>query len=250
MNTSKAGRAPPTGARQLRNIPPPSAASPRLADFIEWDVRNWSRALDFWSRHSAQDLSRCSALEIGCKNGGLSLWMASHGATVVCSDIAGPTEQAVRSHRAHGVAHLITYEPINATHIPYTERFDVVLFKSILGAVARLGDKDAQAKAIAEMHRALKRGGELLFAENLIASPLHAFLRRRYVRWPWRYVSISEMLEFLAPFSHVSWTAVGFTGAFGRGNVQRNILGALDRLLLDRITPERWKYIIIGVARK
>jgi nucleoside-diphosphate-sugar epimerase len=49
------------------------------ADFIEWDVRNWSVALDFWLAHTTQNFSTCSALELGSRNGGLSLWMGYKG---------------------------------------------------------------------------------------------------------------------------------------------------------------------------
>src|SRR5438093_11928226 len=95
-----------------------------LADFIEWDVRNWSAALDFWLAHTTQNLSTCSALELGSRNGGLSLWMAQQGARVLSSDVDRPTEAAVQLHRACGVSHLIQYEAIDATSIPYIRKFD------------------------------------------------------------------------------------------------------------------------------
>jgi SAM-dependent methyltransferase len=220
-----------------------------LSDFIEWDVPNWSAALEFWQTHSAQDLSRSTVLEIGCGGGGLSLWLALQGARVTCSDIHGPQEMAVKKHKARGVSQRINYEALNATDIPYTEKFDVIVFKSMLGGIAA---KESQAKAIREMHRALKKGGELFFAENLTASPAHQFLRRRFVKWGrvWRYVSIAEMQEFLSPFSSVSTRTLGFAGTFGRSEKQRNALGIFDRLVLNRLTPSRWRYILLGVAKK
>src|SRR5262245_36141258 len=109
-------------------------ARPDLRDFIEWDVGNWSVALDCWLRHTTQNISTCSALELGSRNGGLSLWMASQGARVLSSDVELPT-QASQLHKARGVSHLIQYESIDATSIPYTMQFDVILFKSMLGAI-------------------------------------------------------------------------------------------------------------------
>jgi SAM-dependent methyltransferase len=225
----------------------------QLQDIVEWDVRNWSTALDFWTHHSAHDLGSCTALELGSRNGGLSLWLALKGAHVVCSDVGGPTALALGKHRAAGVSHRITYESIDATDIGYDAAFDIVLFKSMLGAVGgQFGGRDAQATAVAEMYKALKPGGELLFAENLLASPIHRYLRRRYVSWAsrWRYVTVPEMLVLLAPFDSVRYRTIGFSGALGRTSVQRNLLGSLDRMLLDRIVPQQWRYIMIGVATK
>lgn len=223
-----------------------------LADFIEWDVRNWGVALNYWKTHSSQSLSGCSALEVGCDYGGLSLWLASEGARVTCSDVRGPKPEAITKHQASGLSHLFEYKSVDAMNIPYAEEFDVVLFKSILGNIGDPCTKETQSQAIGEMHKALKKGGELFFAENLSASPLHKFLRRKYVKWgtTWRYPSIAEMLEFLKPFSEVSYTTIGFAGTFGRSEKQREMLGGADRMLIDRVVPERWRYIIAGVARK
>jgi SAM-dependent methyltransferase len=134
--------------------------------------------LDFWLTHTTQNISTCSAVELGIRNGGLSLWLASQGARVLSSDVDLPTRTAIQLHKAHGVSHLIQYESIDATNIPYTMEFDVVLFKSMLGAVGRQGGKQLQTRAVNEIHRALKKGGELFFAENLIGSRVHQFFRK------------------------------------------------------------------------
>jgi hypothetical protein len=110
-----------------------------IAEFIEWDVRNWSAALNFWLGHTTQDISQCSALELGSLNGGLSLW---------------------------------------------------------------------------------------------------------------RYVFVAEMEEFLSPFSNVQYRTIGFSGAFGRSERQRKILGILDQTIFNYTIPNAWRYIMVGVARK
>jgi len=223
-----------------------------LQDFVEWDVRNWSVALDFWLANSTQRLAGCSALEIGGRNGGLSLWLALQGARVIYSDVNGPTEKAVLRHRASAVAHLIEYCVVDATDIPFSEQFDVIVFKSVLGGIGAHGGRESQARAIREMHKALKKGGELIFAENSVASPFHKALRRKYVRWgrKWRYVSVKDMEEFLSVFSQVRLFTIGFAGTFGRSETQRNWLGLIDRAFLERLVPIKWRYIIAGVARK
>lgn len=220
-----------------------------LLKYVEWDVRNWGIALDFWLAHSTKRLSECKVLEIGTNTGRLSLWLASKGAKVVCSDVNRVRKEAVELHQSSDLAHLIEHQTIDATSIPYAEEFDIVVFKSVIGAI---DTKEAQAKAVGEMHKALKKGGELFFAENLVASPMHMFLRRKMISWgeTWRYVTIEEMNEFLAPFSERKLRTIGFAGTFGRSEAQRNLLALGDRLIFERIVPESWKYIIAGVARK
>jgi SAM-dependent methyltransferase len=222
--------------------------SARIADFVEWDVRNWSGALDFWLAHTRQKLSNTLALELGSRNGGLSLWLALQGARVICSDICPPHPETIQLHKDHGVTHLIRYERVDATDIPYTEEFDVIVFKSVLGAIRA----ERQATAISDMHKALKTGGELFFAENLEGSPLHQSLRRRFVPWgtSWQYVSTASLEACLSAFSRVEHITMGFAGAFGRGEKQRDVLGMLDKLIFDRIVPATWRYIIAGVAVK
>ena len=227
-------------------------ATLKLGDVIEWDIPNWSVALSYWVRRTAHELSSIHALEIGARNGGLSLWAAWHGMHVVCTDLSGPSQDAIDKHQQYGVSQLVRYEQLNALDIPYSEAFDVVLFKSVLGGIGRGDHRENQRKAIHEIYKSLRQGGELWFAENLTASPVHQFLRRRYVEWgdKWRYVTIQDMKEFLSVFPAVEYTTVGFLGTLGRNSFQRLVLGTLDRMGVDRVVGESWRYIIIGIARK
>jgi SAM-dependent methyltransferase len=226
--------------------------SPSISDFLEWDVRNWAAALDFWLGHTRQTLRGASVLEIGSRNGGLSLWLALQGAKVCCSDIDFPNKSAMMQHEAFGVSEQIEYRSVDASDIQYANEFDIICFKSVLGGIGRIGGAETQAKAIEGMYRALKKHGELFFAENLTSSPLHRLTRRRFVKWGsvWRYVSIPEMQKLLSPFSSIEYDTAGFACAFGRNERQRNALGILDARILARIVPENWRYIMFGVARK
>jgi len=47
----------------------------------------------------------------------------------------------------------------------------------------------------------------------------------------------------------VRYITLGFLGAPGRNEQQRNVLGAIDRKL-DPVVPEGWRYVMIGIARK
>jgi len=221
-----------------------------LEDVVEWDVENWSRALRFWQRYAPRPGSTC--LEVGARRGGLSLWLALAGHRVICSDLEDNSAMASPIHRKYGVQDRIRYEAIDATAIPYENRFDAVAFKSVLGGVAWDGDALRQTAAVASMYRALKPGGVLLFAENLQGSALHRAARRRFVKWNsiWRYVTVREMLDYLAPFSSVEYRTTGFCGSFGRSPRLAALLGKVDGAVFDKITPPHWRYIMYGAAIK
>ncbi|HZZ72706.1 MAG TPA: class I SAM-dependent methyltransferase [Pirellulales bacterium] len=226
-------------------------STPALTEMIEWDVPNWSQALSYWLAQTQLSLAGSRALEIGCGNGGLSLWAATQGLSVLCTDIAQPPPAVIEKHQHYEVSAQIQYQQLNALDIPFAEAFDVVLFKSILGGVGRDNHPERQAQAIQQIYKALKPGGELWFAENLAASPLHRFSRRRWVRWgtAWRYVTIREMHDYLSVFREFRYKTVGFLGCFGRTAAQRTALGRIDRLV-DKVVPPSWRYVLIGVARK
>ena len=223
-----------------------------LNDIIEWDIVNWSSALKFWDYHSKPITEKSLVLEIGSRNGGLSLYAAFKGAKVICSDLHLPTMEAKSKHKKYGVSHLIKYKKIDATNIPYNSSFDKIIFKSVLGGIGCNERKDLQRKAINEMYKALKIGGQLIFAENLIGSPFHQFLRSKFIKWgnTWRYISLDEMNEFLLPFSDVKYYSCGFLGALGRTENQSKFFGLLDKSIFNNIVSNTWHYILIGVATK
>lgn len=221
-------------------------------NILDWDVTNWSATIKYWEANTRQDLSSITALEIGAWNGGLSLWLAKKGSHVVCTDINGPTNQAHEMHKAFGVSNLISYDSIDAVEMPYIQQFDVVMFKSVLGGIGHNDHPEKQLCAMTNIYNALKPGGELFFAENLVASPLHQFLRRNFMPWGknWRYVTIDEILGFTSKFQDVTYQTNGFWGAMGRSEKVRNILGKIDNKYFDSFVPEKWRYIITGIARK
>ncbi len=223
-----------------------------IHDIVEWDTANWGRALAFWRRHSRLNFGSVRALEIGCGNGGLSLWIALQGGECLCTDVGGPRPEAKAKHLHYGVSERIRYEALDATAMSFENEFDVVLFKSVLGGVGHHGRKDRQRLAMDAIFRALKPGGELLFAENLVASPIHQLLRKRCTSWGdyWCYLTMEEMAAYAAQYAEVEMMSAGCVGAFGRTEGQRRFLGALDRLFMERVVPGRWRYLAFGVARK
>ena len=219
------------------------------SDIVEWDIKNWSCAPEFWLANTQLNLSQCYALDLGSRNGGTSLFLALKGMTVVCSDLNEPSDKAKSLHKKYDVALRVSYAAINTMSIPYPDnRFDVVVFKSVLGALKTYPN---QAKMIQEIYRVLKPAGELWFAENLVASPLHTLARKLFIQWGnrWRYITPKEIIELCRPFKQFNSVSYGFLAAFGRTESQRKVLGRIDKTL-NGLIPSSWKYIIFGVARK
>ncbi|WP_316806373.1 class I SAM-dependent methyltransferase [Pedobacter agri] len=219
-------------------------------DLIGWDITNWFKAIPYWERHIKIETRDKVCLELGASNGGLSLWMARHFNTVICSDLKLPGAAALKIHSKYECKDRIRYEAVDATNIPYENYFDVVAFKSIVGGIAGFyGSNAYKAKTIKQIYRTLKPGGTLVFAENLKATRCHAFLRKHFGTKNWNYLHLDELKTVFSDFKQVQYTTVGFFGCLGRTEKQRNILGKIDSFI-ERFIPCSWHYIVIGVAKK
>lgn len=227
-----------------------SAPSDHLDLYFQWEVRTWSRAYPLWHQALKPLSGRGGhALALGERDGGLSLMLAEHGLLTVCSDLRGPTDRARMLHRTMGCAGSIDYETIDALSIPKPDAsFDVVVFKSMLGA---LGDPERQAQALREMHRVLKPGGVLLWAENLAGTRVHQWLRRRFVAWEhyWRYLRMPQDRSLFAPFDRMEVRTTGLLANLGRTERQRDVLALIDAAVCP-LTPPGWHTVGFGVAEK
>lgn len=220
-------------------------------DILQWDIKSWSKALIFWDKNVDWNQVQ-NGLELGAGQGGLSLWLAMKGKETICSDFKDVKNRAEKLYFQYNVNSLIKYQDIDARDIPYNNFFDIIVFKSILGAIGRNDNYQIQIQVFKEIYKALKPGGKLLFAENLIASPLHQSLRKRYMKWgkTWRYVSLTEIKIFLKEFSDYDVITSGFLGAMGRTEWHQNIFATIDTIVLNKVCPDRWKYIVYGIAKK
>ena len=74
-----------------------------LKKIIQWDVKSWSKALLFWEKRVDWDRVE-NGLELGGREGGLSLWLALKGKKVLCSDYAlDVKETAEKLHQEYQV---------------------------------------------------------------------------------------------------------------------------------------------------
>jgi ubiquinone/menaquinone biosynthesis C-methylase UbiE len=224
------------------------AMNPQLRrDIIQWDIKNWSKALPFWEPHLPSTEAR--VLTLGERHGGLTLWFAKAGFNVTSTDLEGVSDEAKALHQKHDVAALIKYQNADMLALPFADNsFDVIAFKSVLGA---LSSKENQQQAIDEIHRVLVPGGTLIFAENLIGTGFHNWIRKKFVKWStyWRYLHPKKDLDLFHKFDSAQHTTQGFFALFGRSESQRSFLAGIDAALQWMI-PKSKRYIMFGVAKK
>ena len=221
---------------------------PRLQEVLQWEVRSWARALPLWKRYLPAKRP-LRALGIGEREGGLCLWLACQGIDVVCSDLGPLPESTALLHARYGVTDRVEQAQADVTALDFPDgSFDVVVFKSVIGA---LGSKDAQVQALKEIHRVLRPGGVLLFAENLHGTSLHRWLRKRFVAWDhyWRYLDPVADRDLFQPFAKLDDGTTGLIANLGRTEGQRDLLARLDSVLAP-LVPSTQRTIWYGVAVK
>ena len=222
-----------------------------LKDVVQWDIRAWKKAIKYWD-NNVDWKNVENALELGSREGGLSLWMAQKGVSTVCSDYTNSEKSAAPLHKKYNVSSKITYQDIDATNIPYENHFDIIVFKSIIGGIGKDDNIEIQKKVFEEIYKALKPGGQLLFAENLTSTKLHQEMRYRFNKWGdyWRYISLSELKDFLKPFLSYKIKTTGVLGTFGRTEKQKEILTRIDEVFFNHVFPSKWHYIGFGITKK
>ena len=234
-------------------------------DIIGWDTVIWGQSLKFFDENiNFKNIK--NALELGSgNNGGYSLYFASKLIDTICSNPSGNFESAKKIHSKYGFSDKIKYEKIDALDIQYENKFDCISFKSVMGVLGdreeRFKNIDAQKKMITNISKALKKGGYLIFAENLKGSKFHQYIINKY-GWGkdytgWRYFSVNDYFDIVGgDFRLLNYKTTGVIGNFvSMKEVPfkesiKSILGTLDIFLLDKILKEDSRYVIFSVFQK
>src|SRR5688500_15705889 len=126
-----------------------------VEEIIQWDVKSWSQALEYWeSEGNWNEVKAC--LELGGREGGLSLWLALKNKKVICSDVCDLKNYAQKLHQKYHADSTIQYQDTDAIDIPYENHFDIIVFKSILGVIRKDNNKGQQVKVLEQIYKALK----------------------------------------------------------------------------------------------
>lgn len=226
-------------------------------DIIEWDVANWSTILHLWQPVIDKFPKNSRILAIGERNGGLSLWLALQGYSVVCTDRVAPSENARQLHQRYGVSHRITYRTIDIVTDSFVdEKYDIILFKSVLGGVkekyneAETRNENARKKAINNIYNMLNAGGCMLAAENMEGSKILYYLRARNGKQNgWHYFNADELKQLCCIFPSVQIQSFGIIPTLFSLSFINKIIHLLNVYFLAWL-PQSTHYIASVVATK
>ena len=119
----------------------------------------------------AGDLKDKQVLDYGCGNGWTSIQYARRGALVTGLDISlGAINKAKQLARDRNFHDRISFVQGNCEHLPFKEKFDMILGVAILHHI----DLEHSIKGI---EKSLKKGGKCIFMEPLDHNPFINFFR-------------------------------------------------------------------------
>ena len=222
----------------------------KLKKYLQWDIDTFGIGLKYIIDLVPPSHPGQKALELGANYGGISVCLVNEkGYDTLCTDLEDPKQKVVAQHPEIQNDPRINFDSVDGLNIKYDkDSFDLVIFKSVLGYI---DSKEKQQLFINEIYRVLKPGGYFCFLENAKASGLHRLARKKFVSWGenWRYVTLSEMKEFLSPFKAADINANGFFTAFAKTNKLKYMAYLVDRIMVP-VIPKSQRYVMYGIAVK
>jgi SAM-dependent methyltransferase len=228
-----------------------------LKDIIEWDIYNWSNTLNVWQPIIERLPKDAKILAVGERNGGMSLWLASLGYNVECTDRVIPSQQAIALHKAYKVQDKISYRVVDIVHdVLPSKQYNVIIMKSVFGGLkddyrnSSTRISTVRQKALKNIHDSLKPGGYLLSADNMIGSTTHKFFRKILNKNNgWYYFSVIDISAFFKPFSSVQIDYSSIIPTISPNSIFNKVLYFINQNVLHWL-PLSSRYIAITTARK
>ena len=225
---------------------------------IGWDIVNWGQSLKFLNKNIELDrINNALEIGVGSDSGGISIYLASKNINVLCTDYKDVNNSVIDIHRNYPFANLIEYGDMDILNINpmYKNKFDLVVFKSVLGGLDGNNHIRIAEKAIENLYECLNENGYLFFSENLAATRFHMYIRNNF-GWGrnnrgWNYYKIEELISAINnKFEDFIYETKGFIGCFGRNETQKTILGNIDKYFLDYLLKNENKYIFYCICKK
>ena len=221
-----------------------------LNDIINWDVETWKVILPVWEKElKLINPVTATCIEVGSREGGISLWMTLKGFKITCSDIHYDLEEAKALHKKYKVTDQVRYQKTDLLNWEEPGKYDVIVFKSVLGA---LQTEERIQKAVDNIYWNLKPGGLLLFAENNQGSIFHQYLRKNYTDWgsSWFYFDDHSLQRIFSKFEPGSLHYNGVLSVAGNRTFLKGLISGLDKFFLNKVIPRKLRYIVYGVFKK
>lgn len=221
-----------------------------LKDIINWDVETWKEILPYWEEQLVEyEKTTSVCIEIGARDGGITLWMALNGFKMICSDNYYDLEDAKKLHTEYKIIEGVEYKKVDLLNWQEEGRYDVIVLKSVFGA---LQNEISINTAVDNIFRNLKKGGILLFAENSKGTFFHQKLRKKYTDWGniWFYFDDELIKTLFDKFEVVEVRHNGVLTVLGNRIGFSTIFSKLDKYFFNKITPNRVKYMLFGYAKK
>ena len=221
-----------------------------LIDILNWDVPTWSEILPYWDNQLKNfDKSNTICIEIGSREGGISLWMALNGFQITCSDNYYDSDEAKKLHVKYRVEKKVFYKKVDVLNWNEKAKYDIIIVKSVLGA---LQTEERIKIAIENIYNNLNDDGIILFAENSRASFLHRLFRSKFTDWGrmWYYFDESSLKRIFKSFQILDFQFNGVSAVFANRLGLSKPFYKLDKYILNKIVPDKMKYMVYGYAKK
>ncbi|MBI3520642.1 MAG: methyltransferase domain-containing protein [Bacteroidetes bacterium] len=221
-----------------------------LKDIINWDVDTWSEILPYWENQLKYfDKNNAICIEIGAREGGISLWMALNGFQITCSDNYYDSGEAKKLHIKYHVEKKVFYKKVDLLDWEEKGKYDVIIMKSVLGA---LQTEERIKTAIENIYNNLNEDGILLFAENAGASFLHKKFRTKFTDWGkiWYYFDETSLKKMFKSFQIIDFRFNGVSAVFANRLGLSKPFSKIDKYILNKILPNKMKYMVYGYAKK
>ena len=121
----------------------------------------------------------------------------------------------------------------------------------MLGGICKKKNFNNAKIVFDQIYEALKPGGYLVFSENIKATFMHNYFRRKYSSKSWYYFDQRELLNLMnSNFNYINSKTNGFLACFGRNEKQKRLIGEIDEKVFSQIIPASWNYIFFGVCQR